>query len=245
MRNISRRLLPYILVPAFTGAALGQEFEAVSVKPNKSGAADSHSRSDQGLLTGTNLSLRSLILTAYGVKDYQVEGPDWLGSARFDISAKFPEALPRDREKYSAAVSTMMRKMLEGRFQLMVHHEQKMFTVYGLIAGRIKFKEVQEGPSRSDSDNHHYEGVAITMARFAEFLSRRTDLPVLDMTGLKGFYNLTLDWAPEPKPGEDPGLAGASLRDAVQEQLGLKLETRKAPVDVVVVDHAEPVPTDN
>ena len=238
MRSIVALLL-------IAGAGFGQEFEAVSIRPNASGTFDSHSRSDQGLLTGTNLTLRSLILTAYAVKDYQVEGPDWLGSARFDISARFPPDLPHDREQYAAAMGTMMRKMLEDRFKLAIHREQKMFPVYGLFVEKsgIKFKQVPEGPSHSNSHNNHYEGGAVSMARFAEFLSGRSDMPMLDMTGLKGFYDLTLDWFPEAKPGEIP--AGPALPEALEEQLGLKLENRKAPVEVVVVDHAEKTPSEN
>jgi uncharacterized protein (TIGR03435 family) len=234
---------------AFVGLALGQEFEAVSVKPNKSGSNGSHSRSDQGMLTATNLSLRSMILAAYGMKDYQVEGPDWLNSERFDLAAKFPDALPLDPEKYNAALGSMMQKMLADRFKLAAHRDQKTFLVYGLVVAKkgIKFKEVPDGGSHnSNSDNNHYTGASITMNRFAEFLARRMDLPVLDMTGLKGFYDLTLDWVPEPRqPGDAGSLSDPALPLALEEQLGLKLETRKAPIEILVVDHVERVPTEN
>ncbi len=89
------------------------------------------------------------------------------------------------------------------------------------------------------------------MSRFAEFLARRMDLPVLDMTGLTGVYDLTLDWVPETRQSSDSKAvasdspSGPALPEAVQEQLGLKLETRKAPLQIVVVDHAEKVPTEN
>ena len=208
------------------------------------------------MLTATNMSLRSLIVMAYGMKDYQVEGPDWLSSERFDIAAKFPEALPREREKYNAGLRAMMEKMLLDRFRLAVHREQKMFAVYGLTVGKngIKFKEVPDTGSHSNSDNNHYQGRSVSMAIFAEFLSRRMDLPVLDMTGLKGCHDLTLDWVPEPpqsneSKAEAPVFAdsprGAVLRDALQGQLGLKVETRKAPIGILVVDHMEKVPTEN
>jgi uncharacterized protein (TIGR03435 family) len=249
-----RRIFPCILAAALAFAALGQEFEAVSVKPNNSGSGSSHSSSDQGMLRATNLSLRNLIVTAYGMKDYQVEGPDWLSSERFDVTAKFPEALPKDREKYNAAFTVMMQKMLADRFKLVAHREQKTFSVYGLVVGKtgIKFKEVpNNGDSRSDSHNTHYEGRTVSMAKLAEFLSRNTDLPVLDMTGLKGSYDLTLDWSPEPRQSGDgkddaPVIADRpALPEALQEQLGLKLESRKAPIEILVVDHAEKVPTEN
>lgn len=81
------------------------------------------------------------------------------------------------------------------------------------------------------------------MAQFTEFLSRHAELPVLDMTGLTKSYTLTLDFFPDPKPGE--AAAGPTLREALEDKLGLRLETRKAPIEVVVVDHAEREPSAN
>jgi len=250
-----------MLMAAFAGTAPGQEFEVVSVKPNKSADNSSHTNSDQGRLTATNVSLRSLIVMAYGVKDYQVEGPDWLRSEHFDLAAKFPEALPRDREKYNAELHAMLQKMLVDRFKLAVHRDQKTFSVYGLIVGKsgIKFKEVPDGDSHNQNSNsngntNHYTGTCVTMAAFAEYLARRVDKPVLDMTGLSGYYTLTLDWVAEPRqssegkadaPAAADSPSGAALPEAVQEQPGLKLETRKAPIEILVVDHAEKTPTEN
>lgn len=251
-----------ISVCGFLAAALsvafGQKFEVVSVKPNKSLSNGSSTNTNQGRLTATNVTLRSLIVMAYGVKDYQVEGPDWLTSERFDITGKFPQALPRDREKYNAGLHAMMQDMLTDRFRLAVHRETKVFSVYELILGKsgIKFKEVPDTDSHNQSsNNNHYKGTCVSMNAFAEFLSRRADLPVLDMTGLKGFYDLTLDWSLEPRqagvassnapvPATDIASKPA-IYEALQEQLGLKLETRKAPIQVLVVDHAERVPTEN
>jgi len=245
-----------MLAAAIASIALGQEFEVVSVKPNTSESTSTHSHSDQGMLTATNLSLRNLIATAYQVRDYQIAGPDWLGSQHFDIAAKFPQALPEDGKQYDAAFSAMMRKMLLDRFKLAVHREQKTMPVYGLVVGKsgIKFKESPDGGSRSHSTRNHYEGTPVDMHTFADFLGRRMDLPVVDMTGLQGSYTLTLDWVPEARPAGDgkSGVqvfadppSGPALTDAVQEQLGLKLETRKAPIEILVVDHAERVPTEN
>jgi uncharacterized protein (TIGR03435 family) len=195
------------------------------------------------------------------MKDYQVDGPDWLRSERFDVAAKFPEALSTEREKYNAGLHAMMQNMLVDRFKLAVHRDTKMLSVYGLTVakGGIKFKEVPDSDSHNeDSNNTHYVGTSVSMDAFAEFLARRSDLPqdlpVLDMTGLKGFYNLTLDWVPEHRQSGDsrsdlPAVAdspsGPMLLTALQEQLGLKLETRKAPIEILVVDHAERVPSEN
>jgi uncharacterized protein (TIGR03435 family) len=233
-----------------TTLASAQEFEVVSIKPNRSGDNSSHSTSDQGRLTATNNTLRVLIQMAYGLPDYQVDGPDWLQTERFDLAAKFPEELPKDREKYQAGLRAMLQKMLADRFHLEVHREQRTMAVYGLVVDKkgIKFQEVPDTGSRSNSNNNHYQGTAVSMANFATVLSRRMDLPVIDMTGLKGFYNLKLDWVPEPRGGADAASdasPGPRLPEALQDQLGLKLEHRKAPIEVMVVDRVEKVPTEN
>jgi uncharacterized protein (TIGR03435 family) len=229
------------------------EFEVASIKLNTSGSGDSESHTDQGRLTTRNFSLKSLISWAFGVRDYQLEGPDWLGSQRFDISAKFPEALPsgpENREQYNAAFRSMMQKMLQDRFHLTVHHTTKPSAVYGLVVGKngVKFKEVPLGASHSSSRNTHYTGQSIAMDQFATFLSMRMELPVLNATGLKGYYDLTLDWVPEShsnKPETGAAPEGPTLADAVADQLGLKLEHRKAPIDMLVVDNVDKLPTEN
>lgn len=237
-----------VVVLALAGAALGQEFEAVSVKPNRTGSGSSHSGNDQSLYRATNLTLKTLIMNAYNMKDYQVEGPDWLAEERFDVTARFPPGLPafndpKNRDQLQAAFGSMMQKMLADRFKLAVHHDQKSFSVYGLTVakGGIKFKETADTGSHSDSDNNHYQGLSISMVKFAEFLSRRMDMPVIDMTGLKGTYNLTLDWVPEARDrsGDLALPLGAGLPEALQDQLGLRLENRKTPIEILIVDHAE------
>lgn len=236
------------------GAAMGQAFEVVSVKPSKELSNGSHSSSNQGRFTGENLPLRAMILMAYGINDYQLEGPEWLRSARFDVAAKFPEELPKDREKYNAGLHAMMRQMLVERFQLTVHREQKTLPVFTLVVGKngIKFQQVADTGSHSQNNNNgHYKGECVSMESLASFLSRQAGEPVLDRTGLTGFFNLTLEWTPETRQagdGKPEPLSDAlapPLAAALQEQLGLRLEARKAPVEIVVVDHAGRTPTEN
>src|ERR1700680_4604883 len=114
------RMRPFLLCVVVT-ACLGQEFEVVSIKPNKTMTGSSQSNTNQGMLRGTNLSLKNLILRGYGIRSYQLEGPDWLDSERFDISAKFPADFPKEKEKYATAYQAMMQKMLADRFKLAVH----------------------------------------------------------------------------------------------------------------------------
>ena len=146
MRGISR----CIPLAALACAALGQEFEVVSVKPNKSISRDSHFTTDRGRLAAINVSLRTLIVNAYGVQDYQVEGADWIRSERFDVAATFPETRPKG-QKYDEAFQAMLQNMLADRFKLMVHREQKAPPVYGLVVGKsgIKFEDAPGSDCRS------------------------------------------------------------------------------------------------
>src|SRR6185295_11420797 len=127
----------------------------------------------------------------------------------------------------------MMQKMMRDRFKLEIHRDQKTLPVYALVMGKngIKFKEVPDGESHnSRSSNNHYEGTCVNMVGFASFLAGRMDLPVLDMTGLKGWYDLKLDWVPESRPPagvkDDTAVFvensnGPTMLVALQEQLGL------------------------
>ncbi len=223
----------------------GPQFEVVSIKANKSMSGGSQSNTNQAMLRGTNLSLKNLILRGYGIRSYQLEGPDWLDTERFDITAKFPE-MPKEAEKYAAAYLAMMQTMLADRFKLVIHRDQKSMAVYELVVGKggIKFKEVPPGHSNSSSNNTHYVGTGISMATFATFLSGQMELPVIDMTGLAGTYDAKLDWITERQADSEPKV-GQAIQDALKDQLGLKLERKKALVDVVIVDHAEKLPTEN
>jgi uncharacterized protein (TIGR03435 family) len=244
-------MYPRLIFALAAAACFGQEFEVVSIRPNNSMSGNSSSNSDRERLTAVNVSLRSLVVDAYGVKDYQIEGPDWLRSEHFDVAAKFPEPLPQDPDRYVAAMQSMMQKMLADRFKFAAHRDQKMLTVYALAVGKngIRFQEVPKSGSSSNSHNNHYTGTSISMDRFASFLSTRLDLPVIDKTGLQGYYDLKLDWVPErdvqSKGDVRDAPAGQVIQDAIQDQLGLRLERRKAPIGILIVDHAEKIPTEN
>lgn len=242
-----------LLIAAVASAIFAQEFEVVSVKPSKAADNSSQTNSNQGRYTASNETLRNMILMAYGIRDYQLEGPDWLRSERYDVAAKFPEALPRDREKYRAGLQAMMQQMLTARFKLATHREQKVMSVYGLVVGKngIRFKQAPDGDSHNqNSSNNHYKATSTDMASLAAFLSRRMDQPVLDMTGLSGFFDMELNWVPEARSSVEnksdaDAPSGPTLTQAIQEQLGLKLEARKAPIEILVVDRAEKAPSEN
>jgi uncharacterized protein (TIGR03435 family) len=137
---------------------------------------------------------------------------------------------------------TMLQALLSERFKLAIHRESKERTVYELVVGKNgpKLHEVEAGPGHSNGGHGSLSAQKMSMSHLADSLSRIVDLPVLDMTGLKGAFDIELKWAPD---GDDAN--GPSIFTAVQEQLGLKLEQRKGPMEIIVVDHAERVPTEN
>jgi uncharacterized protein (TIGR03435 family) len=227
-------------------------FEVASVKrspPPTGNGINSSTKLDPGRLTCTNVSLKKLIYESYGVKDYQVSGPDWLGTEIYDISATLPPGTTGED------VLLMIQNLLAERFKLILHRDTKEVPVYALVVGKggSKLQEVEFGRGNTSGMPGKLTATRIGMRNLTEFLSRQTGRPVLDMTGLKGFYSFTLNYAPDeaasaPAPGAPPlpeSTVGTSLFSAIQEQLGLKLEARKAPVEILVVDHAEKVPTEN
>ena len=231
-------------------------------------------------------SLKDLVAMAYRVRPYQVEGPDWIASERFDIAAKLPDGGKREQ------VPEMLQALLADRFQLALHHGSKELPVLALVAakGGVKLKELppdsEAAAGRSNIDvaatggpagvsvsfgkgsyytfaNNRFEAKRLTMGQVALSLERYETDPVVDMTGLTGAYDFVLELTPEDYRAmliRSAVSAGVSLpREALQmldgntadslaaslENLGLKLERRKAPVDTVIVDKASKTPTAN
>jgi uncharacterized protein (TIGR03435 family) len=198
----------------------------------------------------TNVTLKFCITRAYRITDPQVLGPGWLDSERYDIMAKTPVGAP------DSQIPEMLQALLADRFKLAAHRERKELTVLALVAGKNGPKITKGEPSEHHgmtSGNGNASGESVTMTRFAEFLSApwvNLGLPVVDQTGLDGTYTFTLKWTPESSDRPERKAVEAAdapppLFAALQEQLGLKLEKRKATLEVLVVDHAERVPTEN
>jgi uncharacterized protein (TIGR03435 family) len=120
-------------------------FEVVSVRPNISDERTTKFNTRNGSLNSTNVSLREFIRWAYGVKDYQIAGPDWLRSQRYDIVAKAEASVPDDR------LMAMLQGLLAERFKLAIHRETKERAVYALVVGKNgpRLHEVEAGPQRS------------------------------------------------------------------------------------------------
>jgi uncharacterized protein (TIGR03435 family) len=244
-------------------------FDVTSVKLNTSGPdAGIRFQPLPGRLTMTNTTLRIVAAWAYGVQFFQlVGGPGWVDTARFDILAK-AEGNPSTTE-----MRRMLRGLLEDRFKLTRHQESREMPVYALTAirkgaeaGRVKSSDIDCAATPAVGakaceftvrlGNVHARGMSI--ASLAETLSGTTGRIVIDRTEVTGPVDFDLTWTPEPFRGRAPAGGeqtflvngasvdpnGPSLFTALEEQLGLKLESTKGPVEVLVIDGAEK-PTDD
>ena len=213
------------------------------------------------MFTTTNTTVADLVIFAYALHAKQVAGgPAWFDSEKYDVTAKPDQAgVPNVTQ-----LRTMVRKLLADRFQLTFHREQRELSAYVLTVakGGVKMTKVTEprgnlpgfggrGPGSIGVQN-------TTMAEFCEFLqSRILERPVVDRTALTDRYDFTLQWTPDQAP--PPNAAGAAppappvaiaadappdLFGAMQQQLGLRIESGKAPVEVIVVDKIQK-PSDN
>jgi uncharacterized protein (TIGR03435 family) len=199
-------------------------------------------------LTMRNVTLKNAIRWAYHVTEYQVSGPDWLDSARFNIVAK--SAGPANEEQ----LQLMMRALLADRFKLVLRHQTKEFQVYVLEPGKNgpKLQESNsqgEGSIQTQQDQMSVVVQRTPISQMIDMLTPLLGAPVLDMTGLKGKYDITVniaDYMAEMQPGSGAPADPLSIIKATLEgKLGLKLDSRKMPLDLLVVDHAEKLPTEN
>ncbi|HWC95916.1 MAG TPA: TIGR03435 family protein [Candidatus Sulfopaludibacter sp.] len=220
-----------------TGGPLS--FEVASVKHSSAEGRGSNMRLDPGRLTCSGVTIKALIRRAYSVQDYQISGPDWLDSERYEITAKFPVKYGVDQ------IVQMLQNLLAERFKLTIRREKKDMTVYGLVVGKggLKIHEAEVGNGSTSMNRGKMNAQRINMVHLAEVLSGQVDRPIVDMTGLTGLYSMTLEWAPDANAVSENGPT-ADIYTAIQQQLGLKLEVRKAPIDMLV-EHAEKNPTEN
>lgn len=236
---------------AISSSALAQSgakamFEAASIKLDRT-LEGADMDTSPGLVRA-QMTLRRYIAYAYAVRPYQVAGgPPWMDSEHYAIVAKLENAKrgSEDGEELRAA----MQQLLTERFQLKFHHETKELAGYALTVakGGLKVKEAPPGDgsdasSRGNGKTRTLTATRVSMAGFAAYLARQLERPVVDRTETAGNYTFTLQWTPDElksiSAGEQQELP--SLFTALQEQLGLKLESQhSAPVDIIVIDGAE------
>jgi bla regulator protein BlaR1 len=217
------------------------KFEVASVKPHKpeAGPLRASTSVENGRINYTNVTLKNCIRQAYGLRPYQISGgPGWLADDRYDVIAKAAGSATK------AQVMLMLQALLADRFKLTFHFEAKEMPVYSLVIAKNgpKIKEVKDDGNGTQIDGdpqHALNARNISMAQFAGTLSRLQDLdrPVMDRTGLRGVFNITVDFVADD--AASPDTVGPSIFTALSEQLGLKLEPTKGPVQILVIDHIE------
>lgn len=227
--------------------ARSEIFEAVSIKLAAPGQRGRSLITNPGRLRMVNVTLRDCILVAFGIQDFQLDARD-LSSQRYEIVATAPDHASRVLDmRYEA----MLQAMLADRFELKVHRESKVLPVYALevVKDGSKLKKSSKTGASSRSTFGHVTFTGVSMSEWAAYLTSHIGRPVVDMTGLTGLYDFQLDWMPaeteatlEPPDPEKPPVSdpfgGPSVFTALKEQLGLKLTSKKLPVEIVVVDHA-------
>jgi uncharacterized protein (TIGR03435 family) len=261
------------LVLVWCSAAVAQQqgqkptFEVATVRmvdPNSSilvGMA-----ADPSLVSYRNLTLRDAIRGAYKVRDFQIIGPDWMSTVRFEVDAKLPAGATSEQ------VPEMFQSLLEERFGLTWRREPKEMQVYSVLVGKDgpKLKEAQrtqgnqalamgtDGKPRSlvgfggNASSVTVVAPSASLLTLVGVTSRFTGKPLVDDTGIQGEYNFTLTFAPEvttslgiaPGNPAEPSDPAPSLADALK-QYGLRVETKKDSVDMFVVTHAEKTATEN
>ena len=320
-------IVPLVLVPQVFYAQTADKsltFDAASIKPAAPltpdgrgmirilGPSGGPGTKDPGRINYPGMNLKYLLFTAYGVKPFQISGPAWLDTERFDVVATMPPGTTKEQFRI------MLQNLLAERFKLTIHRDSKELPMYSLTVakGGPKMK-VSQGSATVDADapmappagpppgppkmgadgfpdlpmpvsgrsgvfNIMMPGRAKMIAQwesmqdFAERLSNQLAKPVVDETGLAAKYDFTLIYLPEqmngpmgmmaPPPPPPPGAGGgmvtggeggrgpgttpdsepvATLFAALQSQLGLKLDAKKGPVEIIVVDHMEKTPSEN
>jgi uncharacterized protein (TIGR03435 family) len=225
-------------------------YDIASIKLNKSGSGSVSVRANVDSYSATNISLKKLLQNAYGIREGLISGvPGPIDSARFDVQAKIvepdPEAVRRLSDKQRAA---MLLPVLTDRFQLKTHTETRILPVYELVAvqsGPKLTPSAGEGKGRGMSvSNTELTVRGLPMSAFVNMLEGQLQRTVIDKTGLTGNYDFALKWSREEESGTEADSSAPSIFTALQEQLGLKLQPAKWPVETLVVDQVA-MPSEN
>jgi uncharacterized protein (TIGR03435 family) len=220
-------------------------FAVATIRPSSAAVQFEHdgkTETSPGSVRMQDVSVQTCIKWAYGVQDSQISGPAWIQSEKFDITAKADNPATDDQMK------PMMQTLLADRFKLSFHHQSKELKAFVLTVakGGAKLSPAAAPDAKPFRQNSANGTVAksITIQEFADFISDPLQMPVVDETGLTGRYDFAIDFTPYlPDPahnmdGTKPDTTGI-LMAALEGELGLKMESRKTQVEVMVIDHVE------
>lgn len=226
-----------LLVSVFiSGSACAQSFEAVAIHSSPAGTEGMRFNLSKGGLTASNVTVRRLIWGAYDVSAFQIAGvPGWVDTERYDIRATTGQAgeISHDR------MAQMLQNLLADRFGLKLHRETREMSAYVLTTDKNGAKLTGNGSAAEPNVNMNevsgrmqIVATNVSMAKLAITLGNQLDRAVVDKTGLNGGYDFRLEWYSDQATVS----AGPSIFTAVREQLGLRLESQKSPVVVLVID---------
>jgi uncharacterized protein (TIGR03435 family) len=230
-----------------TAAQSPRTFEVASVRPSQPGKPAGASL-DPAHFQCSGETLLGLIISAYRLPAWRLSGgPDWLSSDAWDISATLPSSMPTDRAELMHETDLMLQALFADRFKLTMHRETREQPSYALVVakGGSKLRLSTSATFSVKTGKGHLELHHVSMSGFVTWLHtpqaygpQPADRPVIDMTGLTGFFDLTLDWMPDSAQ-PDTAATGPSLFTALEEQAGLKLQARKSSFEFLVIDHVE------
>jgi uncharacterized protein (TIGR03435 family) len=230
----------------FAALAADSDFDVASIKPARPEARGYSIRPLPGRVSAENVTLKLLIGEAYHVHDFQISGgPKWIDSDRYNVEAKaVAGGAPRQQ------LREMLQKLLADRFALRLRREARQVPVFALVRGK--------GKPKLQPAQHPDVPIVFRVFQRRQIIAENAPLenltdaltflvgkPVLDRTGLEGTFDYKLQWAPDelqlPSPEAPPQTDGAapSLAAALEQQMGLRLASQRAPVDVLVVENAE------
>jgi uncharacterized protein (TIGR03435 family) len=235
-------------------------FEVASVKINQEFSQDNRATwrptidTKPGSLTMRNVNLTMIVAWAYDVQRPQVAAPEWTNSVRYDVLAK------AGRPAADAELRQMLQALLTERFQLKLHRESRTMEVMAMVLPKSSHKmtpspEGAPSQSRDEADGAKVvQGAAL--AELAGEMSRELEVAVIDMTGLQGRFDFTFNprkyvsslqsrVISAGQPMRESDLKAMLMQEVLAGELGLRLESRKAPLEVVVIDHAEKAPLAN
>ncbi|WP_263384657.1 TIGR03435 family protein [Granulicella arctica] len=237
------------------------QYDVTSVKEHPSGEQMMRIMNKPDGFSCTNIPLKSLVANAYGIRQDLISGgPSWVGSTGFDVEAKvagadveaFKKLTPRQR-------SGLLQALLADRFKLKIHSETKVLPLYDMVIAKGGLKLKASAPVEASAEavkdpeaaRHRgmmtmgpgmFKGEGISIQAVGNQFSYIIHYTVIDKTGLTGTYDVNLKFSPDdagPPTGDTSAESSPTIFTAVQEQLGLKLNATKGPVETLIIDHAE------
>jgi uncharacterized protein (TIGR03435 family) len=267
-------LVGILFVLAAFGQSSPQGFDVVSIKPSDPSAQMVHiGISQSGSFEAKGVDLKTLLMMAYDVRGFQISGgPGWAGTDRYDIVTKDMAGSPSEealktmndaqRNEFRDRLMGKVRLLMADRFQLKIHRESKELTVYALVVAKggskleaVTDDDIHDGglnAGRAADGKTAIVGKNLQMENLVRYLAGQVGRDVLDKTGLTGKYNFKFSFSPDLNRPPDiaapdaprADTSGPSIFTALQEQLGLRLDTQKAPVEIIVIDSVQK-PSDN